>query len=150
VEGATENAAVVQGPARRPGRARARPGGAAAAHRRRGGGAFEGDPPHVRLGHADPAAPAPQGLPKELRRSLACTNIVENIVGSVRRVCRNVKRWRDASMALRWTVAAKLEAAKGFRWLKPRGQLPLLRATLQATDHEPHELLTVTISTHVE
>jgi Transposase, Mutator family len=32
------------------------------------------------------------GLPKELRRSLACTNIVENMMATVRRVCRNVKR----------------------------------------------------------
>ena len=54
------------------------------------------------------------GLPRELRRSLACTNIVENIMGSVRRVCRNVKRWRHADMALRWTAAAMLEATKGF------------------------------------
>ena len=27
---------------------------------------------------------------------------------------RNVKRWRDAKMALRWTGAAMLEAAKGL------------------------------------
>ena len=72
------------------------------------------------------------GLPMELRRSLACTNIIENIMGSVRRVCRNVKRWRDASMALRWTAAAMLEAAKGFRRLKARSQLPQLRAALLA------------------
>ena len=30
------------------------------------------------------------GLPRELRRSLACTNIIENVMGTVRRVCRNV------------------------------------------------------------
>ena len=72
------------------------------------------------------------GLPRELRRSLACTNIVENVLGSVRRVCRNVKRWRDASMALRWTAAAMLEAAKGFRRLKAKAQLPALRAALIA------------------
>src|SRR5215208_3363580 len=72
------------------------------------------------------------GLPHELRRSLACTNIVENVMGSVRRVCRNVKRWRDASMALRWTAAAMLEAAKGFRRLKAKGQLPAPRAALIA------------------
>ena len=72
------------------------------------------------------------GLPMELRRSLACTNIIENIMGSVRRVCRNVKRWRDASMALRWTAAAMLEAAKGFRRLKAKSQLPQLRAALLA------------------
>ncbi len=72
------------------------------------------------------------GLPRELRRSLACTNIVENVLGSVRRVCRNVKRWRDADMALRWTAAAMLEAAKGFRRLKAKRHLPALRAALIA------------------
>src|SRR2546429_762663 len=72
------------------------------------------------------------GLPKELRRSLACTNIVENMVATVRRVCRNVKRWRSASMALRLTAAAMQEAAKGFRRLKAYKQLPALRAALQA------------------
>jgi hypothetical protein len=34
-------------------------------------------------------------LPKELRRSLACTNIIENMNGTIRQVTRNVKRWRD-------------------------------------------------------
>jgi putative transposase len=57
---------------------------------------------------------------------------VENVMGSVRRVCRNVKRWRDAGMALRWTAAAMLEAAKGFRRLKAKGQLPARRAALAA------------------
>jgi len=72
------------------------------------------------------------GLPLPLRRSLACTNIIENMLGTIRRVCRNVKRWRDASMALRWTAAAMQEAAKGFRRLKACKQLPLLRAALAA------------------
>src|SRR5215218_1958854 len=70
------------------------------------------------------------GLPQQLRRSLACTNIVENMMATVRRVCRNVKRWRSASMALRWTAAAMQEAAKGFRRLKAHKQLPLLRKAL--------------------
>ncbi len=72
------------------------------------------------------------GLSKELRRALARTNIVENVMSPVRRVCRNVKRWRSASMALRWTAAAMQEAAKGFRRLKAHKQLPTLRAALQA------------------
>ena len=72
------------------------------------------------------------GLPKELRRALACTNIVENVMSTVRRVCRNVKRWRSAAMALRWTAAAMQEAAKGFRRLKAHKQLPTLRAALEA------------------
>jgi putative transposase len=71
-------------------------------------------------------------LPLPLRRSLACTNIIENMMGSIRRVCRNVKRWRDAAMALRWTGAAMQEAAKGFRRLKAHKQLPLLREALAA------------------
>jgi putative transposase len=72
------------------------------------------------------------GLPSELRRSLACTNIIENMMGTVRRVSRNVKRWQSASMALRWTAAAMHEAKKGFRRLKAYKQLPALRAALAA------------------
>jgi transposase-like protein len=72
------------------------------------------------------------GLPAKLRRSLACTNSIENMMGTVRRVCRNVKRWRNAGMALRWTAAGMLEAAKGFRRLKAHKHLPALRAALIA------------------
>src|SRR5674476_13878 len=72
------------------------------------------------------------GLPAKLRRSLACTNSIENMMGTVRRVCRNVKRWRKAGMALRWTAAGMLEAAKGFRRLKAHKHLPALRAALIA------------------
>jgi transposase-like protein len=72
------------------------------------------------------------GLPADLRRSLACTNIIENMNGTIRRVCRNVKRWRDASMALRWTGAAMQEAAKGFRRLNAWRHLPALRDALKA------------------
>jgi hypothetical protein len=63
------------------------------------------------------------GLPDELRRSLACTNTIENMMGTIRRVCRNVKRWRLPAMALRWIAAAMLEAKKGFRRLKAHKQL---------------------------
>ena len=73
------------------------------------------------------------GLPQELRRSLACTNIIENALGTVRQVSRNVKRWRNAEMALRWTAAGLLEAQKTFRRLKAYRQLPILRSALQ--DH---------------
>lgn len=72
------------------------------------------------------------GLPPELRRSLACTNIIENMMGTIRSVCRNVKHWGSASMALRWTAAAMLEAQKGFRRLKAYQQLPALRTALAA------------------
>jgi transposase-like protein len=71
------------------------------------------------------------GLPPELRRSLGCTNAIESLMAVLRQVCRNVKRWRDARMALRWTGTAMLEAKKTFRRLKAHKQLPVLRAALR-------------------
>jgi transposase-like protein len=71
-------------------------------------------------------------LPMPLRRSLACTNAIENMMGTVRRVSRNVKRWRNAAMALRWTAAGMMEAIKGFRRLKAYRLLPILKAALVA------------------
>jgi hypothetical protein len=35
-------------------------------------------------------------------------------------------------MALRWTAAGMMEAAKGFRRLKAHSQLPILKAALAA------------------
>ena len=66
----------------------------------------------------------------QLRRSLGCTNAIESLIAVLRQVCRNVKRWRDARMALRWTATAMLEAEKSFRRLKAHKQLPILRAAL--------------------
>jgi len=43
----------------------------------------------------------------------------------------NVNRWQNAAMALRWTAAGMLEAAKGFRRLKAYKHLPVHRAALQ-------------------
>ena len=45
---------------------------------------------------------------------------------------RNVKQWRNAAMALRWTAAGMMEAAKGFRRLKAYKLLHVLRAALAA------------------
>jgi transposase-like protein len=75
------------------------------------------------------------GLPPELRRALACTNAIESLMAVIRKVCRNVKRWRNAKMALRWTGAAMLEANKTFRRLKAHKQLPALRSALQRHQH---------------
>lgn len=77
-------------------------------------------------------------LPPELRRSLACTNAIENMQGTIRRVTRNVKHWCDASMALRWAAAGMLEAKAGFRRLIAYRQLPALRRAL--AEHHPRRL----------
>ena len=71
------------------------------------------------------------GLAPQLRHSLACTNAIENAIGTVRTVQQNVKRWRNAEMALRWTAAGLLEAQKTFRRLKAYRQLPVLDAALR-------------------
>ena len=66
----------------------------------------------------------PLGLPHKLRRSLACTNIIENALGTVRQVTRNVKRWRHAEMALRWTAARREYGFEGLRNLLPHARPP--------------------------
>jgi transposase-like protein len=35
------------------------------------------------------------GLPPTLRRFFATTNCIENLIGTLRHVTRNIKRWRD-------------------------------------------------------
>lgn len=70
------------------------------------------------------------GLPDPLRRAIGCTNAIESLMAVLRQVCRNVKRWRDARMAMRWTGTAMLQAKKSFRRLKSCKKLPVLRAAL--------------------
>jgi transposase-like protein len=59
------------------------------------------------------------GIEGALYRTLRTTNPIENLNGSIARYTRNVTRWKDASMALRW-VASALHDAKG-RFRKLRG-----------------------------
>ena len=70
-------------------------------------------------------------------------------MGTVRRVCRNVKRWRYAAMALRWTAAGIVEAAKGFRRLKPTSSrlFSELRSPRINPNMSPSELK-ITLMTH--
>ena len=71
------------------------------------------------------------GLPDDLRRSLVSTNQIENLIGQVRKLCKNVRRWRDARMVKRWTVSAMIEAKKGMRRLRGYKSLPILQAALR-------------------
>jgi putative transposase len=41
-------------------------------------------------------------------------NAIESLMSRTRHVKRNVKRWRDGSMAVRWVAAGVLEATKDF------------------------------------
>lgn len=72
------------------------------------------------------------GLTDVVRRTFATTNPIENMNGTLRRVCRNVKRWRGQSMIRRWIVLGLSEAQRKFRRIKGYRKLPTLIASLRS------------------
>lgn len=66
-----------------------------------------------------------------LARTLRSTNAIESMISISRDHSRNVKRWRDGQMALRWCAAGMLEASKQFRRVNGHMHLPALRASLE-------------------
>jgi len=55
------------------------------------------------------------GVHPQLWRSLSSTNPIESMIGICRSTSRNVKRWQNGDMCLRWTAAGMLEAEHQFR-----------------------------------
>jgi putative transposase len=55
------------------------------------------------------------GVTGRLKLTLASTNPCESMIETVRRTSRNVKRWNNGEMCLRWTAAGMLEAEQQFR-----------------------------------
>jgi len=70
------------------------------------------------------------GVPPTLARTLRSTNPIESMIEICREHAKNVKRWRDGTMALRWCAAGMLEADHQFRRVNGRLHLPKLRAAL--------------------
>ena len=70
-------------------------------------------------------------VPPTLARTLRSTNPIESMLSICREHAKNVKRWRDGRMALRWCAAGMLEAAKQFRRVNGHLHLPALRAALE-------------------
>jgi transposase-like protein len=75
------------------------------------------------------------GLTGTLERTLATTNPIENLNGSIRRVTGRVKRCRNGQMALRWIASALLEAEKGFRRVRGYRDISKLVTELRAQDN---------------
>jgi len=71
-------------------------------------------------------------VPPALARTLHSTNPVESMIEICREHSKNVKRWRDGTMALRWCAAGMLEAGHQFRRVNGHLHLPALRAALEA------------------
>ena len=71
------------------------------------------------------------GLPPRLRRLFATTNCIENLIGMVRHVTRNVTRWRDGTMIRRWVGLGLGRAAARFRRIKGHRELATLATALR-------------------
>ena len=88
-------------------------------------------------------------VPPRLARTVRSTNCIESMISICREHARNVKRWRDGTMALRWCAAGMVEAGKQFRRVNGHLHLPALRTALQrhvatatATSVRHHEPVT--------
>jgi putative transposase len=72
------------------------------------------------------------GITGALYRTLRTTNPIENLNGSVARYCRNVKRWGNGQMVLRWVASALSDAAHRMRKLRGCSQMRSLLKALEA------------------
>src|SRR3990170_4038700 len=70
-------------------------------------------------------------LPPSLLRTFKTTNPIESMISIARDATRNVKRWRDGKMALRWIAAGMLEAEKQFRKVDGYRDLHVLKRALE-------------------
>jgi len=72
------------------------------------------------------------GITGALYRTLRSTNPIENLNGLVAHYTRNVKRWKDGQMVLRWVASALADAATRMRKLRGHGQMKALLKALDA------------------
>lgn len=74
------------------------------------------------------------GLHESLVRSFSSTNLIESCFARTQSWTSRVKRWRGATMVLRWGAAALLFAEKGFRRVRGCDHLNQLIEALQTHD----------------
>ncbi len=70
------------------------------------------------------------GTTGALYRTLRTTNPIENLNGSVAHYSRNVRRWKDASMIMRWVASALSDAGARFRKLRGFAEMKTLLKVL--------------------
>jgi putative transposase len=95
------------------------------------------------------------GVRGRLKRTLASTNPCESMIETVRRISRNVKRWQNGDMCLRWTAAGMLEAETQFRRIIGHRDLAKLAVAVerdvatkraaQPLTEPPHTPITTTV-----
>jgi transposase-like protein len=70
------------------------------------------------------------GIPEQLRRTLASTNVIESAFSIVGTVCRNVKRWRQGDQIERWVGSGLLVAERQFRKVIGFRHIPTLLSSM--------------------
>jgi transposase-like protein len=75
------------------------------------------------------------GVDGRLAKTLTTSNPVESMISIARTTNRNVTRWRDGQMVLRWTAAGMLNAERSFRRIKGYKQMPQLVDALHRHAH---------------
>lgn len=94
------------------------------------------DPDHpgaaasVREGLAETLTLNTLGITGALWKTLRSTNPIENLNGGVGLFTRNVRRWRNGAMILRWVGSAVLEAEQTFRRVRGFREMPALTNAL--------------------
>jgi transposase-like protein len=84
----------------------------------------------LREGLQDTLSVQTLGITGALYRTLRTTNPIENLNGSITHYTRNVKRWRDGQMTLRWVASALSQAKDRFRKLRGHRDMQGLSAAL--------------------
>ncbi len=72
------------------------------------------------------------GITGALYRTLRTTNPIENLNGLIAHFTRNVKRWKDGAMTLRWVAGALSDAKGRFRKLRGHREMKFLMTVLRA------------------
>ena len=76
------------------------------------------------------------GITGALYRTLRTTNPIENLNGSIAHFTRNVKRWKDGQMTLRWVAGALSDAKGRFRKLRGHRDMKHLLAVLKTKSND--------------
>jgi hypothetical protein len=66
-----------------------------------------------------------------MRRMAAVADEVRACIASLRRIARNIKRWKGEGMICRWVALGVAEAQRGFRRVKGHKDKPALVAALR-------------------
>lgn len=75
------------------------------------------------------------GITGTLAKTLNSSNPIESMISIARTTNRNITRWRDGQMVLRWTAAGMLNAQRSFRRVRGYKQMPQLVAALHRHAH---------------